>query len=440
MALSTLIINPFVHDFKLYDEWMHPLGLYLLMDALHTNGYDVRYFDCLERTGSGSNKKYATGTFRCREIPKPALFHAIKRKYKQYGCTPEQLRDFLDTAPHPDIIFVGSMMTYWAEGVVATVEIIREVLPEVPVVVGGLGVRLFPEFFRRKLPDAAVYDGILPEGSTILLPGADRPLRISAAPSLLTGFSLSGAHRHGPILLSSGCPMNCTYCASRILQPRYRRRPLETVLREVEASVEQYGCRDMAFYDDALLVDAEKLLLPFLEKITKRWRHLRLHTPNSLHLKYLNGPLLECMFAAGFTTLRFGYESGSSRYQAQTGGKADERLLREKLALLGTYPFRDTGVYVMGGLPECSPDEMIREMRIVASCGVTVKPVFVTPVPGTPLYHHYVHRFPELASDPHWQNDSFFITRLEGWSTRAVEEIRVCAREMNGALHSSHTD
>jgi hypothetical protein len=28
-----LVINPHAADFKLYDEWMHPLGLYLLIEG-----------------------------------------------------------------------------------------------------------------------------------------------------------------------------------------------------------------------------------------------------------------------------------------------------------------------------------------------------------------------------------------------------------------------
>ena len=31
---AALVVNPFITDFKLYDEWMHPLGLYFLIDLL----------------------------------------------------------------------------------------------------------------------------------------------------------------------------------------------------------------------------------------------------------------------------------------------------------------------------------------------------------------------------------------------------------------------
>lgn len=430
-----MVINPYVVDFKLYDEWMHPLGLYLLIDTLLANGYGVRYFDCLERTLQNPDKKYATGTFISTEIPKPELFNTVARRYKRYGCLPERFEQFLQEEPQPDVVFVGSMMTYWAEGVVATVETIRRVLPEIPVVVGGTAVRLLPEFFRTALPGVSVFTGDLSGDGSIELPGCPQPLRLPQQQSLLPGFFRAAIQRHGPALLSLGCPMHCSYCASNILQPEYRRRDMEVVAREITMMVDNFGVRDFSFYDDALLVDAKQLLVPFLLHIVGSGvEGLRLHTPNGLHLQYITAELLALMHEAGFTTLRFGYETGQAKHRRQTGGKADEQLLRSKLELVQSLPFPDTGVYVMGGLPESSPEEMLREMRVVASCGVRVKPVFLSPVPGTPLFEQYTAEFPDLRTDPRWQNDSFFVTRLKGWGSASVEEIRSLARELNSSL------
>ena len=77
---------------------------------------------------------------------------------------------------------------------------------------------------------------------------------------------------------------------------------------------------------------------------------------------------------------------------------------------------------------------MIEEMRHIASFSAAVKPVFVSPVPGTPLFEEYAAEYPLLRTDPLWQNDSFFITRLPGWGEEGVEAVRRCAKELNGRV------
>ncbi|HON10739.1 MAG TPA: hypothetical protein PLE24_07715, partial [Chitinispirillaceae bacterium] len=68
-----LVINPCVADFKLYDEWMHPAGLYLLLDILSRNNIETYYFDCLA-DGIRRAKRFGTGEFKSIETEKPDLY------------------------------------------------------------------------------------------------------------------------------------------------------------------------------------------------------------------------------------------------------------------------------------------------------------------------------------------------------------------------------
>jgi hypothetical protein len=426
-----LVINPWVMDFKLYDEWMHPLGLYFLIDLLVANGIETRFFNCLERWSSAPVKKYGTGVFTSRQIPKPDLYKDIKRHYKWYGCTPEHLREFLHSTGKPDVIFVGSMMTYWADGVVETVRTIRDVYPEVPVVCGGIAVRLMPHYFRARLPEVHLSMTPLLGADVVSFPGITPPLKVPDEWALGAGIRCAAPRYHAPALLTLGCPLQCSYCASKRLQPSFVRRDIDTVWNEISMCVHEFGISDFAFNDDARLVDAPRLLIPLLERIIANRLSIRLHTPNGLHLKYIDVPLLDRMLEAGFTTLRFGFESGLPRYHHTTAQKADTPLLEEKLSLLRQYRFPDTGVYVMGGLPGSSPSEMIEEMQLVGSFGVAVKPVFISPVPGTPLFGMYAANHPDLLDEPLWQNDSFYCTRLPGWGQEGIEAVRMQAKKIN---------
>ena len=429
---TALVINPFITDFKLYDEWMHPLGLYFLIDMLTANGISVYYFNCLERLTGDPLKKYGTGRFAGREIPRPACFRNIKRKYKLYGCSSQRFHAYLRGLPPIDVVFIGSMMTYWAEGIIETVRLIREVYSDVPIVCGGIAVRLMPGYFRKALPEVRLFTGPLFGSSTsLMLPGIPQPLTMPKEFSSVAGLKKAGQRFHGPLLLSLGCPMRCTYCASNLLQPEYRRRSIDTVWEEVSFCVTEHGIRDFALYDDALLVDAESLFVPLLDRIITRRFTIRIHTPNGMHLKYITGPLLELMRKAGMVTLRFGYESGNTRHRHRTGGKADWKLLEETLPLVRQFDFPDAGVYVMGGLPGSTAEEMVDEMRLIASFGIAVKPVFVSPVPGTELYREYAATFPELLTEPCLHNDTYFTVKLPGWGEAGVEMVRQWAKKLN---------
>ncbi len=428
--MKILVINPYVTDFKLYDEWMHPAGLYFLMDILRKNGHDVSYFNCLQ-SYSSSAKKFGTGSFNFSEITKPALYRNIKRKYKLYGKPIGEFRDFLEKTPEVDLICIGSMMTYWALGVLETIRIIREKKQAVPIVIGGIASRLIPQFFKRHTDDNCI-TGDLSDPKTLSL------LRINEIPepSFLTAFKvLRKPVNHGPVLLSFGCPMRCSYCASKILQPSFQYRPVKLVIKEIEFLITSFGVYDFAFYDDALLYNPQKVFIPFLRKVIERKYKIRFHTPNGLHLRFITEPLLNLMIEAGFTTFRFGYESGDKKYLQDTSAKVSCNELENKIGLIKKYcTDKDTGVYMMGGLRDQTPQQMLNEMDYVGSMGIKVKPVFISPVPGTSLYQYYLRQFPLLECDPLWHNDSYFINCLPDWSAEAVETVRQKAKVINSRL------
>jgi radical SAM superfamily enzyme YgiQ (UPF0313 family) len=192
---------------------------------------------------------------------------------------------------------------------------------------------------------------------------------------------------------------------------------------------------DFAFCDDALLYKPQVALIPVLDFVKKRGFNLRFHTPNGLHLRFVEENLMMQLREAGFKTLRFGYESSALKHKDDTCGKGIRKEVAEKIALILKCGFKSSeiGVYIMAGLKDQTPTEVLEEMDFIGSLGINVKPVFLSPVPGTPIYKSYIKQFPQLGYDPLWHNDSFFITQLPGWNTDLVEEIRLKARSLNSA-------
>lgn len=428
------VINPYVTDFKLYDEWMHPLGLYFLITALKKSGHEVYYYNCLEQSDTSPDRKYSTGLFDSIEIEHPDLYSGINRKYKRYGRPQAEFTGFLKSIPPPDFICLGSGMTYWAEGVIYTAEIIREFFPDPPIVIGGIAAHLIPDYFTSRVSNCFIGGSLFNSEHSVLPVNSS----LSGSDSFLAALPLS-IRPHAPLLLSLGCPLQCSYCASRVLQPAFIQRPIETVTSELDYFVNSRNITDFAFYDDALLYKPENVLIPLLDYIKSRNYHIRLHTPNGLHLRFTESKLIKRLFDAGFRTLRFGFESSSGKHSKDTCGKVRLDEFRNKIGMIidcGFIP-KDIGIYIMAGLPDQSPQDVIDDMEFVNSLGIQAKPVFLSPVPHTPIFNSYIEQFPKLKTDPLWHNDVFFITQLRGWDAYKVELIRLMARSMNAAYSGS---
>jgi radical SAM superfamily enzyme YgiQ (UPF0313 family) len=142
------------------------------------------------------------------------------------------------------------------------------------------------------------------------------------------------------------------------------------------------------------------------------------------------------MRRAGFRTLRFGYETSDPRFRKDTTEKASREDLAQRVQMVKDAGFapEEVGVYVMAGFPGQSPDDVLDEIDFVSSLGVMVKPVFLSPVPRTRLFETYTDAYPDLALDPLWHNDSFFITRLPGWNDEEVQRIIDSAKKHNKQL------
>ncbi len=431
--MRALVVNPWITDFKLYDEWMHPLGLYLLISLLKHNGIKTDYYNCLERSGLQKKKRFGTGMFEELDIQKPEIYRDVPRRYRRFGVKTERFEHDISSFPSPDIIFVGSSMTYWLEGVVATVQSLSSRFPTTPIVVGGTAAILCPQVLRTRLPGVVVVTHPLSSADDRLEISSDLPELRTAQwhRSILPGLQSVRGFLHGPILTSLCCPMRCKYCASHNLAGKYTCRSPETILAETDYLIDTHGVRHFSVFDDAFLYRSAEHVLPLLYSLARR-SIASIHAPNGLHLRYITRETADAMRAARFVTLRFGYESGSRHHSGATSGKTSGIQLQDKLRILTDAGFsrKDIGIYVMGGLPGQLPQDMLAEIQEVASLGVKPKPVFLSPVPGTELFDYYLPQVPQIAVDPLSHNDMLFVALLRGWSLQAMEEIRHAAREL----------
>jgi len=409
-----LLINPWIYDFAAHDFFARPLGLLYLASFLAEQGFAVRLLDCLDtpHTRSGT---FGTGRYPKEILSTPPALQGIPRRYGRYGITEAEFRARLAAIPKPDAILVTSLMTYWYPGVQAVINLAREQFPGTPIILGGIYATLCPEHAGRQSGADVVATGPGEESILFNLAAAGLPVPAHAETLDLDSLPYPALHllshlSYLPLLTSRGCPLDCLYCASRLLQPHYRRRQPLAVAEELCYWHERLGLQDVAFYDDALLLDAENHLLVILEELARRELSFRFHTPNGLHTRLITPEVARWLQRAGFATLRLGVETvalGPERLdQKIQGGELEEALANLEEA--GFHP-KEIGVYLLLGLPGQEEEEVISSIRRVKELGGTPVLAQYSPIPGTTLWPQAVaaSRY-DLESDPLFHNNSLF--------------------------------
>jgi radical SAM superfamily enzyme YgiQ (UPF0313 family) len=412
-----LLINPWIYDFAAYDYFAQPLGLLSLVGLLESGGYAVHFLDCLGAPHAKPGP-FGTGRYPKEILPPPPALAGINRRYGRYGISEAAFRQRLAQVPKPAAILVTSLMTYWYPGVAAAIRLARERFSDVPVILGGIYATLCPEHARQHSGADHVVAG--PGEATIFtllkeitgLPSAGPTSSVSDAldslpyPALHFLTSLS----YIPILTSRGCPLNCSYCASRLLQPAYRRREPKAVADELISWQRQLGLSDVAFYDDALLVSAEDHLLVILEELARRGGTFRFHTPNGLHARLITREVAHGLKRANFATLRLGAET-TALGQARLDRKLEKGELETALAHLREAGFsrESIGVYLLIGLPDQEEAEVTVSIQEVKALGATPVLALYSPIPGTALWSRAqaASRY-DLNTDPLFHNNSLF--------------------------------
>ena len=287
-----------------------------------------------------------------------------------------------------------------------------------PVILGGIYATLCPEHARKHSgadrvvagPGEAAISGILEEITGFRRRGRIFPDLEDLDSLPYPALDLLDHPPYIPILTSRGCPLDCTYCASRQLQPTYRRRQPRAAAAELIYWQDRLGLADAAFYDDALLLAAADHLLVILEELARRGRTFRFHTPNGLHARLITREVAGWLKRANFATLRLGVET-TALGEARLDAKLQAGELEAALAHLQEAGFapEEIGVYLLIGLPDQEEAEVAASIRRVKELGATPVLAQYSPIPGTALWPRALatSRY-DLTADPLFHNNSLF--------------------------------
>jgi B12-binding domain/radical SAM domain protein of rhizo-twelve system len=176
---------------------------------------------------------------------------------------------------------------------------------------------------------------------------------------------------------SRGCPFSCTFCAKENFRNKFRQRPLETVLHEIDALIES-GVTYVYFVDEIFLPNR-----PLLEALVERPVEFGVQ----MRIDLFDNELLELLGRAGCVSIEAGVESVTREGRSLLAKKC--RLSTPELVeLLVTakrfVPFVQANL--LNG--DTDPVEDVKAFRsALMEHGVWVNdPVPLFPYPGSPEY------------------------------------------------------
>jgi len=419
--VKCLLVNPWIADFAAYNFWMRPLGLYRLAEWLSARGAKSFLLDCLSPFKAPGKFKREPVTF-----PLGGKF-TFDRSFARYGISREEFRGRLEDAGPFDCVFITSVMSYWYPGVEWTINEIKTLFPDVPVVLGGIYATLWPDHARDVLRPDFLCHGPLEAFSDSLADFLGLPAEPSREEQ--RWYQLQGMFDnvdYWAIRTATGCPFSCTYCASRIVSGRFSPGETKETIREV-LFLHSKGVRQIAFYDDALLVDFNNRLGPILEELRDRGIRLAFHTPNGLHARLINEDVARQLVRSNFRSVRLSLETTNPYRQEATGGKVSSGDLESavKNLIRAGMPASCIGVYLLVGLPGQELSEIEDGVRHVKSLGIRPYLAEFSPIPGTVEWQRLEKNgVVSRTMDPLLTNNTLFFRLFSGYDMQRFNEIK----------------
>jgi magnesium-protoporphyrin IX monomethyl ester (oxidative) cyclase len=354
-----------------------------------------------------------------------------------YGASPEQIRDKIAMFK-PDIVGISDCFTMQYHNVEKVAEIVKEVDPQIVVVLGGAdasvryeailknnnfeacvvgeGEETFREFVQ-KWPKPFGIRGVVYPDSCGKVHYEPRPFvkdldylpfpayDLVDVPTYLKDNTVPDSHdsicRNAfPILTSRGCPFSCVFCALKLhMGQNYRVHSPAQVLRQIMFLRVKYGVETFHFIDDNLTLDKNRfsILVDGLADLHVKW------DTGGLRVDTLDFPLLQQMKRAGCRGISIAIESGVQRVLDKVIKKGTSLAHAVEVAKMAKTLGLETAAFYVVGCPGETLEEIRETLRLAVelyrNCDLTPQVTVATPFYGTELYetsvaHGYIKNDP----------------------------------------------
>lgn len=268
------------------------------------------------------------------------------------------------------------------------------------VVMGGISVSSLPQEAKEHCNTVVIGEGepLWPEVLCDFENGCLKPFYAQSPPGQfdlrdapMPRFDLLDPDKYNRITVqtSRGCPHHCDFCASSILlTPRYKIKPVEKVIAEIREIKKIWPRPFIEFADDNSFVHREhyRKLLRELARENVRW-----FTETDVRVAE-DDELLGLMRDSGCQQVLIGLESTGRAaldgLELKNNWKARQQdFYQAAIGKIQSYGITVNGCFILG-LDAHTPEVFEDVFQFVCDSGLyEVQVTFMTPFPGTPLYH-----------------------------------------------------
>ena len=185
------------------------------------------------------------------------------------------------------------------------------------------------------------------------------------------------------ILTTRGCPYNCRYCASGLMNGKViRKRTPENIIEEIQYLIRNHGVKEVHIEDDNFTFYKEHAL-SICAAIRKNKIKLNFGLPNGIRVDSLDEEILKELNQSGFYFFSIGIESGSATTLKRMNKQLSLEKVMEKVKLIRKYHFRLKGFFMLGYPGETAKD-MLETIDFALQLGLDQAffSIYI-PLPGT---------------------------------------------------------
>ena len=193
-----------------------------------------------------------------------------------------------------------------------------------------------------------------------------------------------------PIIITRGCPYNCTYCAGYLIGGhRLRFRSADNVMSEIKLLYNNYGIREIHIEDDNFTFN-KNFVKEFCQKLKDSRLGITWTCPNGVRLDSLDEEILLTMKDAGLYSISVGVESGSDKILRDMKKSLTVQTIKDKIALIKRCGLEVVGFFIIG-YPTDTRQTIKETIRL--ACSLPLKRAgfsLFKPFPGTAIANELI--------------------------------------------------
>jgi radical SAM superfamily enzyme YgiQ (UPF0313 family) len=204
------------------------------------------------------------------------------------------------------------------------------------------------------------------------------------------------------IMTTRGCPYRCAYCHN-VLGKAFRKRSVDSVMREIHTLVKNYGIREFHIIDDSFNLDLDRAKV-ILDEMAKIRPSLAIAFPNGVRGDRLDEEFLVKAKVAGMYKINFAIETASPRLQKKIKKNLDLGKVREMIQISDRLNIICHGFFMLG-FPTETKEEMLQTVDFALTAPLHTANFFIVqPFEGTDIYNMFKEQHSELTLDPKHYN------------------------------------